>query len=134
MACRSVPAAITPTPTTNTCRPRTRRPRTDMAMEATTDDTLVVDQDNDIPRDAPGKKGPEGRPMQITMSPYYGKPDFSPLTGNRACREQIDLVSVADILRNAAVFPPHSIFEGLKMATFGFDPSDDMSGTPQFKF
>ncbi|NUS38898.1 MAG: hypothetical protein HOQ02_07735, partial [Lysobacter sp.] len=72
--------------------------------------------------------------MQITMSPYYGKPDFSALTGNRACREQIDLVSVADILRNAAVFPPHSIFEGLKMATFGFDPADDMCGTPQFKF
>jgi len=104
-----------------------------MQMEATTEEARV-DPGKDIPRDVPSQKGPEGRPMQITMSPYYGKPDFSPLTGNRACREQIDLVSVADILRNAAVFPPHSIFEGLKMATFGFDPSDDMSGTPQFKF
>ena len=94
----------------------------------------VLDSTKDIPSDAPRLKGPKERPVQITMSPYYGKPDFSPLTGNRACREKIDLVSVADILRNAAVFPPHSIFKGLKMATFGFDPADDMSGTPQFKF
>jgi len=104
--------------------------RMDPMMEA----PAVLEPGQDIPRDAPRQKGPEERPVQITMSPFYGKPDFSPLTGNRACREQIDLVSVADILRNAAVFPPHSIFEGLKMATFGFDPSDDMSGTPQFKF
>ena len=72
--------------------------------------------------------------MQITMSPFYGKPDFSSLTADRAVRERIDLVSVADILRNAAVFPPHSIFEGTKMATFGFDPDDDMTGRPPFTY
>lgn len=94
----------------------------------------VRDHHKDFPREAPCPARPEGRPTQITMSPYYGMPDFSPLAGNRACRERIDLVSVADILRNAAVFPPHSIFEGLKLATFGFDPSDDLSGTPEFKF
>ena len=92
------------------------------------------DPDTDIPRHAPRPEGAGVRPLQITMSPYYGMPDFSALTGDRARRERIDLVSVADILRNAAVFPPHSIFEGLKMATFGFDPSDDMSASPQFKF
>ncbi len=76
----------------------------------------------------------KGRHMQITMSPFYGKPDFSALTAHSAARERIDLVSVADILRNAAVFPPHSIFEGTKMATFGFDPNDDMTGRPPFTY
>ena len=91
------------------------------------EDARLIETCKEIPREAPHQCGPEGRPVQITMSPYYGKPDFSLLTGNRACRERVDAVSVADILRNAAVFPPHSIFEGLKMATFGFDPNDDMS-------
>lgn len=72
--------------------------------------------------------------MQITMSPYYGDPDFSVLAEERAAGKRIDLVSVADLLRNAFVFPPHSIFEDVKLVTFGFCPHHDMSTEPQFKF
>lgn len=72
--------------------------------------------------------------MQITMSPYYGKPDFSALTKDSAARERIDLISVADILRNAFVYPPHSIFEDVKLVTFGFCPNQDMQVAPVFHF
>ncbi|UHQ18585.1 asparagine synthase-related protein [Lysobacter sp. KIS68-7] len=73
-------------------------------------------------------------PKQITMSPYYGTPDFSGLSGNTAPARTIDLVSVADILRNAFVYPPHSIFEDVKLVTFGFSPSQDMLVAPEFHF
>jgi asparagine synthetase B (glutamine-hydrolysing) len=71
---------------------------------------------------------------QVTMSPYYGKPDFSALAGDAASRGPIDAVSVADILRNAFVYPPHSIFEDTKLVTFGFNPDADMRATPEFHF
>lgn len=71
--------------------------------------------------------------MQITMSPYYGKPDFSNL-GTDGERGRIDPVSVADILRNAFVYPPHSIFEDIKLATFGFFPHHDMQAAPEFHY
>lgn len=70
--------------------------------------------------------------MQITMSPYYGKPDFSPLSEPNA--QRIDPVSVADLLRNAFVYPPHSIYEGIKLVTFGFSPDQDMHTAPRFRF
>jgi len=72
--------------------------------------------------------------MQITMSPYYGEPDFSVLAEGRAAEKRIDLISVADLLRNAFVFPPHSIFEDVKLVTFGFCPQQDMNTEPTFKF
>ena len=72
--------------------------------------------------------------MQITMSPYYGEPDFSALADGRMVQKKIDLVSVADILRNAFVFPPHSIFEDVKLVTFGFCPQHDMQASPEFHF
>lgn len=71
--------------------------------------------------------------VQITMSPYYGKPDFSALAGERR-RDHVDKVSMADILRNGFVYPPHSIFEDVKLATFGFDPRHDMHAAPTFHF
>ena len=37
-------------------------------------------------------------------------------------------MSVADLLRNAFVYPPHSIFEDVKLVTFGFSPAHDMHG------
>jgi asparagine synthetase B (glutamine-hydrolysing) len=86
------------------------------------------------PQKSDGPRARVGGHTQIAMSPYFGKPDFSALTADGSARERIDQVSVADILRNAAVFPPHSIFEGIKMATFGFDPDDDMTGSPTFRF
>jgi len=73
-------------------------------------------------------------PKQITMSPYYGTPDFSGLAGGSGAARPIDMVSVADILRNAFVYPPHSIFQDVKLVTFGFSPSQDMHAAPEFHF
>lgn len=72
--------------------------------------------------------------MQITMSPYYGKPDFSGLAQDDGVQKRVDLVSVADLLRNAFVYPPHSILTGVKLVTFGFSPQHDMHTAPQFRF
>ncbi|MCL1634895.1 asparagine synthase-related protein [Luteimonas sp. SX5] len=72
--------------------------------------------------------------MQITMSPYYGKPDFSGLAPGAAGPGQVDPVSVADLLRNAFVYPPHSILQGVKLVTFGFCPQHDMHTAPEFRF
>ena len=60
--------------------------------------------------------------MQIAISPYFGPVDLSQL---QACPQdaRLDLVSVADILRNSFVYPPHSILEGVKLASLGFDPT-----------
>lgn len=71
--------------------------------------------------------------MQITMSPYYGTPDFSPVQADDG-HGPIDPVSVADLLRNAFVYPPHSIYRDVKVVTFGFDPQDDMERNPHFHF
>ena len=80
-----------------------------------------------LPADAPG-------PKQIMMSPYYGTPDFSGLAGANAPVRAIDPVSIADVLRNAFVYPPHSIYEDVKLVTFGFCPSQDMRYAPDFHF
>lgn len=71
--------------------------------------------------------------MQITMSPYYGTPDFTVLDRHPEYH-RIDPVSVADLLRNAFVYPPHSIYEGVKLVTFGFSAHQDMRGEPDFHF
>jgi hypothetical protein len=75
-----------------------------------------------------------GNAVQITMSPYYGKPDFSGLRVDGGARPRIDLVSVADVLRNAFVYPPQSIFEDVRLVTFGFCPQQDMRIDPRFRF
>jgi hypothetical protein len=72
--------------------------------------------------------------MQITMSPYFGAPDFSGLTGNRAQALRLDPVSMADLLRNGFVYPPHAIFQDVKLATLGFDPGQDMRASPRYTF
>lgn len=71
---------------------------------------------------------------QITMSPYYGTPDFSRLSREGEPRPAVDAVSVADLLRNAFVYPPYSIYEGVRLVTFGFCPHDDMHTAPHFHF
>ncbi len=68
------------------------------------------------------------------MSPYYGKPDFSQLCENGPARGALDLISVADVLRNAFVYPPYSVFEDVRLVTFGFCPQHDMHTSPVFKF
>jgi hypothetical protein len=79
-----------------------------------------------------GNAKPSGN-MQIAMSPYYGKPDFASIDA-RTPRTRIDPVSVADLLRNAFVYPPHSIYEEVKLATFGFFPHHDMQADPEFHY
>ena len=76
----------------------------------------------------------DGRHLQITMSPYYGPADFSPLNGSYAKSARLDPVSLADLLRNGFVYAPHSIFEDIKLATFGFNPTQDMHAHPEFRF
>ena len=93
-------------------------------MNATTLDTPPLGATDD----------PRRGPMQITMSPYYGRPDFSGLAGPGAQDRRIDMLSVADILRNAFVYPPNSIYEDVKLVTFGFCPSQDMRTAPEFHF
>lgn len=69
---------------------------------------------------------------QIDTSPYAGTPDLSSLTRRREGR--IDTVSVADLLRNSFVYPPHSILEDVKLVTPGFDADTDMREAPSFRF
>jgi asparagine synthetase B (glutamine-hydrolysing) len=71
---------------------------------------------------------------QITMSPYFGKTDFVSLDSGCTERERLDYVSLADLLRNGFVYPPHSIFDDIKVATFGFNPKGDMYSAPEFHF
>lgn len=71
--------------------------------------------------------------MQIMMSPYYGQPDFTGLASEDV-PGRLDRVSLADLLRNAFVYPPHSIIEDTKLVTFGFNPEDDMRVDPRFRF
>lgn len=76
----------------------------------------------------------ELRDVQIAMSPYCGAPDLTDLAQDGVVRRSIDPVSVADLLRNAFVYPPHSIFRGVTLATSGFSSQDDMQSAPNFAF
>jgi asparagine synthetase B (glutamine-hydrolysing) len=71
--------------------------------------------------------------VQINMSPYLGRPDFSGL-GKRTGPRRIDLVSVADLLRNSVVYAPHSSLQDIKLVPYGFSPDHDMADSPQFRF
>jgi hypothetical protein len=78
------------------------------------------------------------RRIQINTSPNAGEVDFSPLGDH--CNNlgqdfsSLDLVSVADLLRNGFVYPPHSIYKDVKIAATGFDPQQDMHEHPNFHF
>ncbi|HZH42813.1 MAG TPA: asparagine synthase-related protein [Lysobacter sp.] len=72
--------------------------------------------------------------MQIVMSPYYGKVDLSAVADVPVESRQLDRVSMADLLRNGFVYPPHSIYEDVKLVTFGFFPEDDLETSPRFRF
>ncbi|GLQ51923.1 asparagine synthase-related protein [Dyella flava] len=78
------------------------------------------------------------RRIQINTSPNAGEVDFSPLGDHRDDLGQdfaaLDLVSVADLLRNGFVYPPHSIYRDVKIAATGFDPQQDMYEHPRFHF
>jgi asparagine synthetase B (glutamine-hydrolysing) len=89
-----------------------------------------------VPGDVEGKvaaRAAEVLPLQVAMSPYSGRPDFTGLR-NLQGHAALDEVSLADLLRNGFVYPPHSIFKEVKVATFGFDPALDMHVDPAFHF
>jgi hypothetical protein len=72
--------------------------------------------------------------IQINTSPNAGEVDLSPLAGYGRDFASLDLVSVADILRNAFVYPPHTIYRDVKIAATGFDPAQDLHENPRFHF
>jgi Asparagine synthase len=72
--------------------------------------------------------------IQVTTSPYQDEVDFSALNGLAHSNAALDVVSIADLLRNTFVYPPHSIYQDVKVATSGFDPQEDMHDHPQFHF
>lgn len=72
------------------------------------------------------------RCVQIDSSPYVGPVDFSALDGSAPGR--LDPVSVADLLRNAFVYPPHTVFRDVKVATTGFDHDQDLARQARFHF
>jgi hypothetical protein len=72
--------------------------------------------------------------IQLNASPYQRNVDFSPLNELEPGHAPLDLVSIADILRNTFVYPPHSIYRDVKVACTGFDPSSDLHRHPVFRF
>jgi hypothetical protein len=74
------------------------------------------------------------RHLQINTSPNDGEVDFSSIAIDEYSPPSFDLVSIADLLRNGFVYPPHTIFREVKIAATGFDPEHDMHDHPQFHF
>ncbi|MFC3653466.1 asparagine synthase-related protein [Dyella humi] len=74
------------------------------------------------------------RRIQINTSPNAGEVDLSPLIDHAQDFASLDLVSIADILRNAFVYPPHTIYRDVKIAATGFDPAQDLHDNPRFHF
>lgn len=72
--------------------------------------------------------------IQIHTSPYAVKADFSALDTLIHSAAAIDLVSLADLLRNAFVYPPHTIYRDVKVVATGFDPDQVMGDDSGFHF
>jgi asparagine synthetase B (glutamine-hydrolysing) len=78
--------------------------------------------------------GGRAKRIQVPMSPYAGGVDFSALQRHGHNAALLDPVSIADLLRNAFVYPPHSIYRDVKVAISGFDPAQDLYANPVFHF
>jgi hypothetical protein len=61
--------------------------------------------------------------IQINTSPNSGDVDFSLLGDQGRGFASFDLVSIADLLRNAFVYPPHSIYQGCEDCSDGVRPT-----------
>jgi len=85
-----------------------------------------------MPTTAPAVQDIEPR-IHLSASPYRGEVDFTPLS-RLAGGEPLDPVSIADVLRNAFVYPPHSIYRDVKVSVLGFDPDRDLQATPEYRF
>ena len=80
-----------------------------------------------VPADGSARQG-----VQVRLTPGTRRPDFGSLAQSTGA---IDMASVADLLRNAFVYPPHSIYEDVKVAiTAGFDDAVDLHGDVRFRF
>jgi hypothetical protein len=72
--------------------------------------------------------------IYLHTSPHDGEVDFSPLETRDANGASIDVVSVADILRNSFVYPPHTIFRDVKTISTGFECQRGLEDEFKFHF
>ncbi|RDS83722.1 hypothetical protein DWU98_05220 [Dyella monticola] len=70
----------------------------------------------------------------IHTSPYGGAVDFSALDAWRANNASIDPISLADLLRNAFVYPPHTIYRDVKNVATGFALQRGLDDELRFHF
>jgi hypothetical protein len=85
---------------------------------------LLLEENHTLPRSH----------IQLSTSPFQDEVDFSPLNALDRNAAQLDLVSIADLLRNTFVYPPHSIYRHVKLAASGFNPEQDMRESPSFHY
>lgn len=81
----------------------------------------VLNDENGLPR------------IQLGVSPYAGCLDFSQLRQQEQ-RSDIDRTSLADLFRNAFVYPPYTIYRGVRAASLGFSLQDDLFGGTPLRF
>lgn len=73
--------------------------------------------------------------LQLSASPYAGSADFPAVRAFTRSHGALDPVSIADLLRNAFVYPPHSIYRDVKLASIGFDAvAQDLHAAPSYRF
>jgi hypothetical protein len=70
----------------------------------------------------------------LHTSPYTGAVDFSPLEKRQAAGDTIDHVSLADLLRNGFVYPPHTIYRDVKNLITGFTQQGETGDELRFHF
>ncbi len=75
-----------------------------------------------------------GDGVQIFAPTCGASVDFSPLQNRVRDAAALDQVSIADLLRNAFVYPPHSIYRDVKFAISGFEENQDLHRAPRFHF
>ncbi|GGA22766.1 asparagine synthase-related protein [Dyella nitratireducens] len=90
---------------------------------------------NMSPREWPYVASSLFKQTHIRASPYAGDVDFSVLdTADAAASASIDMVSLADLLRNSFVYPPHTIYRDVKIMTTGFATQQDREDELRFHF
>jgi len=72
--------------------------------------------------------------IHIHTSPHGGEVDFSPLETPGAHHASIDMISLADVLRNGFVYPPHTIYNDVKNIATGFSFLPGVEDEPRFHF
>jgi asparagine synthetase B (glutamine-hydrolysing) len=82
----------------------------------------------------PDKASPTFAKTYIHTSPHAGEVDFSPLDVRGAGHASIDLISLADLMRNAFVYPPHTIYRDVKNISTGFAMRQDPEEELRFHF